>query len=67
VIGAFLLLDFFTPPIGNSLSRGSEWWGAAVLTGICIGQVGLIAAWAVLAPGNLVVRLPWSLLLAAAM
>jgi hypothetical protein len=38
-----------------------------VLVGICIGELDLIAAWAVLAPGNLVVRLPWSLLLATAM
>ena len=31
--------------------------------GICIAQVTLIAAWAVVAPGNIVVRLPCSLLL----
>ena len=31
--------------------------------GACIAQVTLIAAWAVFTPGNIVVRLPWSLLL----
>ena len=34
--------------------------------GLCIGQVSLIAIWAVLAPGNLVVRLPWAILLSTA-
>lgn len=57
VVFAFLVFDFFTP----------RWirddWIAWVLVGICIGQVNLIAAWAALAPGNVVLRLPWSLLL----
>jgi hypothetical protein len=63
VIGIFLVLDFFTP---YAMRPGINWW-VFVLLGICIGQVDLIATWAVLAPGNLVVRLPWSLLLAMAM
>jgi hypothetical protein len=33
------------------------------MLGICIGQLNLIATWAALAPGNILVRLPWSLLL----
>jgi hypothetical protein len=65
VVFAFLLLDYFGTRILSSLRPHDEWWGA-VLTGIFIGQVSLIAVWAVLAPGNLVVRLPWSLLLTAA-
>ena len=63
VIYAFLLLDFVTP---YEFHAGAD-WRTFVLVGICIGQVNLIAAWAVLAPGNLVVRLPWSLLLTLAM
>jgi hypothetical protein len=38
-----------------------------VLAGLCIGQVNLIALWASLAPGNIVLRVSWSLLLMMAM
>ena len=38
-----------------------------VFVGICIGQVNLIAAWAALAPGNVLFRLPWSMLLGVLM
>ncbi|MBC8877182.1 MAG: hypothetical protein H8E44_47745 [Planctomycetes bacterium] len=38
-------------------------WLVAVFVGMCIGQVNLIAAWAALAPGNVLFRLPWSMLL----
>jgi len=33
------------------------------LVGLCIGQINLIAVWAALAPGNIVWRLPWSVLM----
>jgi hypothetical protein len=39
----------------------------AMALGVLIAQVNLIAVWAVLAPGNIVVRMPWSFLLAMAM
>ncbi len=39
----------------------------AVLLGLCIAKVNLIAAWAALAPGNILVRVSWSLLLGMAM
>jgi hypothetical protein len=42
-------------------------WLAAILMGLCIGQVNLIAVWASLAPGNIVLRVAWSLLLTMAM
>jgi len=63
VIGGFLSVNVMTP---------SEWWGdskvlMAITAGICIGQLNLIATWAGLAPGNFIVRLPWSLLLAVLM
>jgi hypothetical protein len=45
---------------------GREWL-AAVLMGLCVGQVNLIAVWASLAPGNIVLRVSWSLLLTMAM
>ncbi len=66
VIGVFLVIDFMTPYTLGAGPDTDNWWMIGML-GICIGQVNLIAAWAVLAPGNLVVRLPWSLLLAMAM
>ncbi len=47
-------------------SNGPEILGA-VLLGSCIGQINLIASWAALAQGNVVVRLPWALLLGAMM
>lgn len=54
---SFLIVDFFVP------QAMSEDVLLAVLLGICIGQLNLIATWAAFAPGNVVVRLPWSLLL----
>ena len=47
-------------------ARGSEWLLAASL-GLFIAQVNLVAVWAALAPGRLMVRLPWSLFLATLM
>ncbi len=58
ILAAFAGVDYYAPA---ALDR-SELLGF-VLLGICIAQVTLIAAWAVFAPGNIVVRLPWSLLL----
>jgi hypothetical protein len=63
VICTFLALDFATP---LALGPPNEWL-AAILSGVCIGEMSLIAVWAALAPGNIVVRIPWSLLLGTAM
>jgi hypothetical protein len=59
LIGGFLVLDVLLP------------WGerrlpdlaCVAMLGVCIAEFNLIAAWAALAPGNVFVRLPWSLLL----
>ncbi len=59
LIGLFLLHNFITPAV----FRGGSDWLMALAIGICIGEVNLIATWAVLAPGAIVVRLPWSALL----
>ena len=63
VILAFLVVDLATP----QLVASNEEWLNLVAMGVCIGQVNLIAAWAALAPGNVFLRVPWSLLLAILM
>ena len=63
VICAFLGVNVLTPAV----SRSHEPWLLAIMLGICISQLNLIATWAALAPGNFMVRLPWSLLLAVLM
>ncbi len=64
VLCAFLLVDYAT---GQSWPPRNSQWVLYILIGVCVGQVNLIATWAALAPGNFVVRLPWSLLLAVFM
>ncbi|MHC4177116.1 MAG: hypothetical protein ACYSWU_06400 [Planctomycetota bacterium] len=63
IVCAFLVVDFVTPTLWGPDPE----WLLMVPLGICIGQVNLIATWAALAPGNFVVRLPWSLLLGVLM
>jgi hypothetical protein len=63
VICALLGVNVLTPAV----SRLHEPFLLAILLGICISQLNLIATWAALAPGNFMVRLPWSLLLAVLM
>ncbi len=66
LICVFLVVDFFTPRC--FLVRGtSEQLLMALLLGLAIGQVNLIAVWTSLAPGNIVLRVSWSLLLTMAM
>ena len=65
IILAFLVIDLFTPQQMRR-SRDSEFVFALML-GICIAQVNLIAVWASLAPGNIILRIFWSLLLTMAM
>jgi hypothetical protein len=63
ILSAFVALDYATPWIMHLYPGRDGEWLVAIAIGACIAQVTLIAAWAVFAPGNLVVRLPWSLLL----
>ena len=64
LIGGFLGVDFAVPLVDPG--SGPNVLGT-VLLGCCIGQINLIGVWAALAPGNFVVRLPWSALLGAMM
>lgn len=59
LVSTFLALDVVTP----QFLRGSDEFGLMVMLGICIAQINLISTWAAFAPGNIVVRLPWSMLL----
>jgi hypothetical protein len=59
IVCGFLVVNLVTP---FSFNGGPE-WPLAIALGICIGQINLTATWAALAPGNIVVRLPWALLL----
>ena len=62
LICVFLIIDVLT----TRCVRISQWL-EVVLTGLCIGQINLIAVWTSLAPGNIVLRMSWSLLLTIAM
>ena len=65
LVGIFFAVDVITPgQTPNNL--GSEWI-FAVMIGVCIGQLNLIALWASLAPGNIVIRVSTSLLLTMTM
>jgi hypothetical protein len=64
MIVGFLVVDFFA---GHLWGSGPEFeWITAILVGFCMGQLSLIAVWTSLAPGNIVVRISWSLLLTTA-
>jgi len=65
VVFVFLAFDFAAPPPLTGLT--DNWLVAAIGFGICIGQINLIATWAALGPGNIMVRLPWSILLSVLM
>ena len=64
----FVLADALIP---SSLEAGEddlvESAVMAITLGVCIGQINLISIWAALAPGHVVVRLPWALLLTVIM
>ena len=66
LICVFLVVDFFTPRYFVARNT-SEQLLMALLVGLAIGQVSLIAVWTSLAPGNIVLRVSWSLLLTMAM
>jgi hypothetical protein len=56
IAAAFAVIDYLAPDAMRGPHPGSEWLG------LCAAQVTLIAAWAVFAPGNIVTRLPWTIL-----
>lgn len=65
VVCGFLILDFATPVV---LDRGIGGpWLSLSITGAWVGQLYLIAAWAVLGVGNVLLRLPGAMLTAALM
>lgn len=64
LICGFLLVDYVTPWL---FGGGLDDLPSVVCLGLCIGQVNLIATWAALAPGNIILRLPWALLLGVLM
>jgi hypothetical protein len=66
LICAFFVVDFFTARYFVTRNT-SEQLLMALLVGLAIGQVNLIAVWTSLAPGNIVLRVSWSLLLTMAM
>jgi hypothetical protein len=64
VIG-FLVFDFLSPAFIEF--DEDRIWITALSVGVCVGQINLIATWGALGPGNVVVRLPWSILLGVLM
>lgn len=60
-----LLVDFFLPSL--MFPRAGGQWLFAALLGVCVAQVNLIAVWAALAPGRVLLRLPWSIFLGVLM
>ncbi len=67
MIGALICLLLSANLVMPLILDSSNELLTGVLFGICIGQVNLIAAWAALAPGNVLFRLPWSMLLGVLM
>ena len=63
IVGVFLVADFVMPMMEGSRPN----WATCIMIGIYIGQINLIATWAALAPGNVVLRLPWAFLLSVLM
>ena len=66
LIAGHLLISVFVPQMFNRIGPDSEWL-LAIMLGLCVGQVNLIAVWAAMAPGRVLLRLPWSILLATLM
>ncbi|MEN6338154.1 MAG: hypothetical protein ABFE01_28185, partial [Phycisphaerales bacterium] len=60
LFAAFLAVDYATPQVLGPRGNESVF---VILLGLCISQINLIAVWAALAPGNIVLRLSWSSLL----
>jgi hypothetical protein len=61
---AHLVYGFFLPAVFDHVVYRVFIFG---LLGICFGQINLIASWATLAPGSVIVRVPWTGFLAVLM
>ena len=59
---AFLTFDFVAPVLPIYREPWAMLAVSAVL-GVIVGQINLIATWGAVGPGNVVTRLPWSILL----
>ena len=66
LIFACVLVNLATPYAFFAIAHHDQVW-ESLLLGICIGEVNLIATWAALASGNVLLRLPWSMLLGVIM
>jgi hypothetical protein len=66
LMGGFFVIDVITT-CSWLCGEGIPYWLPAVVFGLCIGQLNLIATWASLAPGNIVLRISWSFLLTMSM
>ena len=64
LIAGHLVIDLIAPQL--FFGAANEWLLIAML-GLCVGQITLIGVWAAMAPGRVMLRLPWSLLLATLM
>jgi hypothetical protein len=64
IVCMFLAINFLTPML---LDAPIDEWIFLVAIAICVAQINLIGTWAALAPGNIMLRLPWCLLLAVLM
>jgi hypothetical protein len=68
LIVVFLIADvILTSALDASASDFIESAVMSISLGLCIAHINLISIWAALAPGRLMVRLPWALLLTVIM
>ena len=65
LIAGHLVVDLMVPHM-FMFGPDAEWLLAGVM-GLCVGQITLIGVWAAMAPGRVILRLPWSMLLATLM
>ena len=63
LVGAYLVFDYWA----TASFFLSNYASALLITGVLLGQLNLVAIWATVAPGSIVVRLPWCILLCALM
>jgi hypothetical protein len=64
MIFTFLVLNLITPSLAHFFY---DEWMFLIAIATCIAQINLIATWAALARGNIMLRFPWTLLLAVLM
>jgi len=64
LIAGHLVVDLIAPHV---MIHPEPDWLLAGMLGLCVGQITLIGVWAAMAPGRVILRLPWGMLLAALM